>query len=576
MQEESLVRTGVIRPDSDLEAAVPAQAGEMVMDVLVVGAGPVGLTMAAELARHGVACRIIDRLAAPSGYCKALGVTPRTLEVWEDMGVIRPMIEAGLWLDGFRLVVNGEVVREVPAGLPDVPFGRTLGLPQYETERLLTEHLRRYGIEVERATELADLTQTDGHVSVQLAKAVSGIEEATFSYVVGCDGARGTVRKALGVNFPGEAFPVEFMLGDVRADWDVPRGMGIRAVQLADGDMAEFLVAVPLPDQNRYRLSTFAPDELALPVEQQSGEAHGIQSERETPTLGHLQAVVDRLMPGTTLSDLRWSSIFRISLRLAESYRQGRVFIAGDAAHIHPPTGGQGMNTGIQDAYNLAWKLALVVRGHAREDLLSSYEAERRPVGQDVLERTLAQTQAFRGGKAGGKSGGDTRMEDSQLLVNYRGSAWVSDDNAPDDAGPAAGDRAPDAGGLLGQGLGFSQRLFELLRGPEHILLARVSDSQAAHDVAALARDLRGRMGRRLRVYGIVPPRLEVPSTVDLPLFEDTEGRFQRAYAGQEKAAWLIRPDGYVGYRTAELRRERLLEYLDRILPAQLPRAPGA
>jgi 2-polyprenyl-6-methoxyphenol hydroxylase-like FAD-dependent oxidoreductase len=536
-------------------------------DILVVGAGPVGLAMAAELARHGVGCRIIDRLPAPSGYCKALGVTPRTLEVWEDMGVVRPMIEAGIWLTGLRMQVNGATVREVSAGLPDLPYGFMLGLPQYETERILAEHLTRFGGTIERGVELAGLSQTEAGVSVRLRHENGVVEEADFAYVVGCDGARSPVRKAVGVEFPGSAMPVEFMLGDVAVEWDVPRGMSIRAAQMTDGDMSDFMVAVPLPDPCRYRISTLAPDELALPVDQRGGEAHGIQSERETPTLAHLQAVVDRLMPGTTLSDLRWSSIFRISIRLAGAYRRGRVFIAGDAAHIHPPTGGQGMNTGIQDAYNLAWKLALVVRGTAAPDLLESYEAERRPVGQDVLERTLAQTNAFRGGRTGGKSGGDTRLEDAQVTISYRGNAWVQDDveGTLAGAGPVAGDRAPDAGGLERSGLGFPQRLFELLRGPEHVLLVWVSDAEAALAAAALARSLRRHVGRHVRSYGIVAPGVEVAEVAGLPLFHDADHAFERAYGACGQAAWLVRPDGHVGYRTGRLQEDRLIAYLDRI-----------
>ncbi|WP_051329559.1 FAD-dependent monooxygenase [Geminicoccus roseus] len=544
-------------------------------EILVVGAGPVGLTMAAELARHGAPCRIIDRLPAPSGYCKALGVTPRTLEVWEEMGVSRPMIDAGLWLQGLRLIVNGEMVREVPAGLPGLPYGFTLGLPQYETERILAAHLESFGIAVERGVELAGLDQDGQGVDVRLRHADGRSEEVRFAHVVGCDGARSTVRKALGIGFDGDAFPVEFMLGDVAVEWTAPRGTAVRAVQMTGGEMSDFLVAVPLPDQDRYRLTTYVPDELAQPVDPHSRESHGILSERATPTLAHLQAVIDRLVPGTILSDLRWSSIFRISMRLAEAYRRGRVFIAGDAAHIHPPTGGQGMNTGIQDAYNLAWKLALHVRGAAADGLLDSYEAERRPVGQEVVARTLAQTQAFRSGQPGGKGGGNAQMEDSQLLVNYRGGSWVGEDLDPDleAVGPAAGDRAPDADGLTRAGLGFPQRLFEILRGPDHVLLARIADPQAARDVAALVRDLRRRFGGGIRGYGIVAPGREIPSPPGLPLLVDQSQAFSRAYDDLDRAGWLVRPDGHVGYRTTALAAPRLIAHLERILTLR-PCAP--
>ncbi|HEX2529782.1 MAG TPA: FAD-dependent monooxygenase [Geminicoccus sp.] len=533
-------------------------------DILVVGAGPVGLTLAAELARHGATCRIIDQLAQPTGYCKALGVTPRTLEVWEDMGIVRPMIEGGLWLTGLRLIVNGELVKEITEGLPALPYGLTLGLPQYETEFVLGEHARRLGILPERGTSLQSAEPSLNGVAVRLAHEDGRTEEANFRYVVGCDGAHSMVRKAAGIGFPGEAYPVEFMLGDVAVDWPVPRGVGIRAVQMEDGEMTGFLVAVPLPDKGRYRLTSYAPPELAQEPGQQSDDAHGIQAERTPPDLAVLQAITERLMPGVTLSDLRWSSIFRISMRLADAYRKGPFFLAGDAAHIHPPTGGQGMNTGIQDAYNLAWKLALVVRGEAPGTLLDSYEAERRPVGMDVLERTIAQTAAFRTGQTGGKRGSDTRLEDSQLTIAYRDSAWVVDEMSGEADGPAAGDRAPDASGLRRLGLGMPVRLFDLLRGTEHVLLLDVQDDDEAGRGVATASLLRHRFGRRVRCYGIVAPgqgRTDLPL---LPLIEDADGMFAAAYGSGRQRAWVVRPDGHIGYRGLE--GDGPIRYLEKVL----------
>ena len=189
-------------------------------------------------------------------------------------------------------------------------------------------------------------------------------------------------------------------------------------------------------------------------------------------------------------------------MRLAERYRQGRVFIAGDAAHIHPPTGGQGMNTGIQDAYNLAWKLALVLGGAAPESLLDSYEAERLPVGADVVPRTRAATERF-GRDAGGKP---DRLADTQIRVSYRGTGWVRDDAIGLDAGaPMAGDRAPDAGGLTRHGIGFPLRLFDMLRGTEHVLSPCRAD--AARDLAALAGES-GPARLRLRIVAVVAGQL--------------------------------------------------------------------
>jgi 2-polyprenyl-6-methoxyphenol hydroxylase-like FAD-dependent oxidoreductase len=270
-------------------------------DVLVVGAGPVGLTVAAELARHGARCRIIDKLAAPSGYCKAIGVTPRTLEVWEDMGVARAMIDAGIWLRGLRTIVAGKT-HETLLDFPELPYGN-LGIPQYATERVLAEHLALHGVDVERGVELAGLRDDGRGVGVELKGSDGRTESAEFRYVVGCDGAHSAVRHALDIGFPGDRFPMEFMLGDVVVDWDVPRGMGVFAIVPRENDAPDFVVVIPQPERNRYRISMLASEESG---EGGGGEQHGIMSERPGPSLAQMQEVVDRLLPRKPrLSELR-------------------------------------------------------------------------------------------------------------------------------------------------------------------------------------------------------------------------------------------------------------------------------
>jgi 2-polyprenyl-6-methoxyphenol hydroxylase-like FAD-dependent oxidoreductase len=292
-----------------------------VADVLVVGAGPVGLTLACELARHGVRCRIIDKLSTPLPFCRAIGVTPRTLEVWEDLGVVREMIDAGLWITGMRSIVSGQPAIDAVVSPTDLPYS-SLGLPQYSTERILSSHLGRLGFEVERGVALTGLSQNGAGVATRLLDSEQRTEAVSFKYVVGCDGAHSVVRRELGIAFSGEAYPVMFMLGDVRIDWDVPRGMTLRAVRPVEKAPPELFVAIPLPDQGRYRVTMVAPAELG------AGAAtdHGIQAELRGPSLPELQAVADRLLPDKSrLADLRWSSLFRISMRLAARYRVGRA-----------------------------------------------------------------------------------------------------------------------------------------------------------------------------------------------------------------------------------------------------------
>jgi 2-polyprenyl-6-methoxyphenol hydroxylase-like FAD-dependent oxidoreductase len=529
-------------------------------DVLVVGAGPVGLTMAAELARHGQRCRIVDRLAAPSGFCKAIGVTPRTLEVFDDMGIAMPMIDAGLWLRGLRVLIAGAPPRDVVSDLPELPYGE-LGIPQYETERILAAHLAAHGGTVERGVALAGLHDDGRRIAAELRHADGRSETAEFRYVVGCDGAHSAVRHTAGIGFPGDRFRMDFMLGDVIIDWNVPRGFGVFAVEPHDDRPPDFVVAIPLPDRNRYRVSMIAPQEDGEP-EQDDGEQHGIMRDRPGPDLSELQRVTDAVLPGRPrLSSLRWSSLFRISMRLADKYRVGNVFIAGDAAHIHPPTGGQGMNTGIQDAYNLAWKMALVLRGVADDKLLDSYEAERRPVGADVVARTRAASLNF----GRGQRTREDALADTQVLVNYRASPWVED---AADAGRGglvrAGDRAPDADGLRRDQVAFPLRLFDLLRGPDHVLLACLAAPDGLEELEDVARWLAH--DGLARVVAIAPAGVPAVASVGAALIRDAEGRFVRAYGAAPGMVFLIRPDGYVGYRADKLDRAGLASYLARTL----------
>lgn len=527
-------------------------------DVLVVGAGPVGLTLASELARHGASVRIVEARDAPSPFCRAIGVTPRTLEVYEDMGIARPMIDVGLWLLGTRSVVPGQPARDGMQDLSDLPYSG-LGVPQPETERVLTAHLSTFGINVERGVRLVSFTQAGEKVRVDL-EGPSGADFDHVRYVVGCDGAHSMVRHVLDIPFEGDAFPMPFALGDVHLEWPqedaLPRGMALRAIHPKGEDEApDMFIAIPLPEHGRYRVSMVAPETIAAPAG--DGVAHGIQSERSGPSLADIQAVADRLLPHPPVaSDLRWSSQFRISMRLARRYRVGNVFIAGDAAHIHPPTGGQGMNTGIQDAYNLAWKMALVLNGIAAPRLLDSYEAERRPVAEGVIAQTVEESMTL-----GRSNKPMDRLAHSQMRVNYRGSGIV-EEAAPGEEALQPGDRAPDAAGLHRRGVGFPLRLFDLLRGPEHVLVCRVEDAAAVAALEADARHFKA-LGLPLRVAAVAPAGSAIPDPVGVTLVSDESGEFDRLYGA---GASLVRPDKYLAWRSAPYDAPSLRAFLARTL----------
>ncbi|MDF2823399.1 MAG: pentachlorophenol monooxygenase [Mycobacterium sp.] len=504
-------------------------------DVLIAGAGPIGLTAAIELQRRGVSCRIVDPVMEPPQYAKAVGVQPRTLEIFEGMGVVGDILDESIPMRGQMVYVNGEKVGELELSLPEqVPFGFTC-VPQYATERVLRDDLARRGVAVERGVRVTGFEQDDDGVTV----AVTGDSAAASvraRYLIGADGAHSVVRKTLGCTFDGAAFDEQYMLGDVEVDWSLPRGFALRAMHQTDGRTDDLLVCIPLPGRGRYRMSMLVPPELSSAPTGGDGVAHGFEGAR-APQLEDIQKVLDRLSPEpVTAHHLRWSSVFRISHRIVDRYGSGRVFIAGDAAHIHPPTGAQGMNTGIQDAHNLAWKVALAVRGEAADGLLDSYDAERRPVGEEVVGRTVRSARAGIGSDATDPS--YLMQREAQLLISYAGSPIVAD---------GAGERAPDATGLRRDSVTGSMRLFTLLNRRDHAVLLYAGPGFG--DVATLESAAAAAIAsahHRVQVHVIADPAAEVADTV-LPLLTDTDAQFARAYRAENCSAFVVRPDGYLG-----------------------------
>ncbi|MFF3886433.1 FAD-dependent monooxygenase [Streptomyces sp. NPDC001914] len=533
-------------------------------DVVVAGAGPVGLTAAAELRRRGVRCRIVDRLPERLPYAKAVGIQPRTLEIWDHMGLTRTVLEAAVPMYGQLAYVNGVERARIDFALPpEVPYGFA-ALPQYETERILEDHLARFGTGIERGTELVSFSQDADGVTVVLRSASGAEEEVRARFLVGCDGAHSVVRKKLGLTFEGSAFPEEYMLGDVEVDWDMPPGYGVRAMHHDDaGEVDDILVCIPLPGDSRYRTSMKVPPELSAaarddgPDRPADGVSHGLDG-RIAPALADIQAVLDRMSPRpATASRLRWSSVFRISHRIVDRYGDGRVFVAGDAAHIHPPTGAQGMNTGIQDAWNLAWKLALAIEGGAQHALTASYDAERRPVGEEVVARTVRH--AAHGVQADPDDPGTVMLREAQLLLGYRGSPLVGP--ASEGPGPRPGDRAPDCTGLTAHIAAFPLRLYDLLRDRGHVLLV-YGDGEEGRQLAEAAGEFSG--GRVATC--VIRPAGSPPGTSGPPAYADTLGEFARLYGVFDGAAtaFLVRPDGYLGARLSPPTAPELTAHLAR------------
>ncbi|WP_336083944.1 FAD-dependent monooxygenase [Nocardia sp. SSK8] len=487
--------------------------------VVVTGAGPTGLTLAIDLARRGIAVRIVDRAAAPFVGSRGDGIQPRTLEVFDDLGVLPAVLAAGRDLPVMRAYLGGTPVgerrmAEPVAPTPDVPYPNAWVLGQSDTQAILRARLAELGVTVEFGTAVTDFTQDDTGVTVTLRRD-DGTETIRAAYLVGADGGASTVRKHLGIAFEGTTDDsLRMLLGDVRADaLDHEHGYWFAA---AADRPTDGIALSPLPGGRLFQ--------FAAPL-----------TEEHDPDLTTLQNLVDRHAPGLdiTLSELRWITVWRPNIRLAAQFRVGRVLLAGDAAHVHPPTGGQGLNTGVQDAYNLGWKLAAALHGDPAP--LDTYEPERRAVAAHILGlSTELLDKMVDGAEDALARGPETR----QLGISYR---------SPADHGPlVAGDRAPDA--PLHDPQGHPIRLFDLFRGP-HATLLRFAPSSAAEPSAVSSGDSRADQHPRFDQLRIVEIHRPNSAGIALDALVDTGGHAADAYAAAPGTHILIRPDGHLARR---------------------------
>ena len=341
-------------------------------DVLIVGAGPVGLFLAHECARRALRCRLIETRSGQSEHSKALAIFPRTLEVFDMAGVVAPFLEVANRVTSVAVIARQRSLARLRFEPEGTPYPFVGMVPQDVTEKILAQEIRQKSGGVEYDTTFVSAVQHDGHVTATLDRKGERIE-VTALFLVGCDGAHSAVRHLLDLSFEGAQYAASFMLADVETNEVLP-GDELHLCPSEFGPLAIF----PMGATRRRLVATVD------------------KADENSPSLAFVQKVVAQRAPaGFEVLSMRWSSYFRVHHRHVSRMSVGRVFIAGDAAHIHSPFGGQGMNTGLQDVWNLAWKLDLAVRGRGNKQLLESYSAERYPVIKGVIETTHRLTRAM-------------------------------------------------------------------------------------------------------------------------------------------------------------------------------------
>ncbi|MEU2261256.1 FAD-dependent oxidoreductase [Streptomyces sp. NPDC019645] len=528
----------------------PADPPSASPQVLVVGAGPVGLTLAHELLRRGVRVRVVDASDGPATTSRAIATHPRTLETYDQMGVVDEMLARGQRIEAFTLHHNGRRLARLDADYTQMPtrYPFTLCIDQVKTEEVLRAALRAFDVEVEWGVRLTDFAQDGDGVTADLTAADGGVETVRVAWLAGCDGGHSAVRKKLAMPLLGESSDT-WLIADADIDVDLPRN-SIHWVRAGGVTM----MMVPMSTPGRWRLlDTVSRDGRPAAVAERF-------SRELSRGLGRPVRVAEPV----------WVSVFTFQQRMIESMRKGRVLLAGDAAHVHSPASGQGMNTGIQEAFNLGWKLTMVLRGQADERLLDSYSQERVPIGRALLQSTkgatfLVQLKNALAGVAlpvvfsvvravpalrvkiqrkvlGGVSG---------LRIGYPQSVLTHIESAPG-KGPAPGQRVT-AVPLPGDAVAH-RTLIEQLRRPVWTLFTAGPPGEQVRSLADGAGDW-------LRIRTLEGP--------DAPLADAL---------GLSTGGWLlVRPDGYVSARGRRTDRVLLSSALAAATgqPRRSPLGPG-
>ncbi|GCE07351.1 FAD-dependent monooxygenase [Dictyobacter aurantiacus] len=525
-------------------------------DVLIVGAGPCGLTLAHELLRRGLRPRLIDKNVMAAENTKALGIMSRTLELLTPSGMAEEMVGQGVRVPAFSIYSEGrqlarfDFARHVESAYPYV-----LMLPQPATEAVLTKHVEALGGQIERGSELVGLEQNAEGVEALLRHVDGSEEHVRARWLIGCDGAHSKVRHLIGATFVGKTFEQSFATGNVHMQWDVPNNQSFARL-----NRGNFIAYFPMPNGQHRFIIAYKPEEAP------TGEI----------TLDEIQRAIDACGPeGARASNPTWLARYQINQRKVDRYLWRHVVLVGDAAHIHSPIAAQGMNTGIQDAFNLGWKLALVAQGKAHERLLESYASERAEVGRQLLLNTGRLTDLALMHQPVATTTRDvlaphlTRLEKvqqlfttnaSELSIAYARSPLTIEDGSEkvrsDHGSIKAGGRAPD-GQICKGHEDMPGRLYDLLNGERHVLLIF---GRRNGEVDGELRSALGGWRDWLDVYHIL--RGQPDGTGEEGVYYNPDDTLFERYGIEDEGVVLIRPDGYIAVRGRPVESDPLRRYV--------------
>lgn len=523
--------------------------------VVIVGAGPTGVMLAIELARRGVEVRVLDRQPARPQQTRAIGIHARTLEVFHQLGMIEEFVELGHRVNGVMFHTRAGRNTRAPFGLIDSPYPFLLTLSQAETQRILDEKLESLGASIDRGVEVVGIGHDAAGTALVLKTLEGGVQTLTADWLVGCDGARSLVRQSLGTSFDGDDYGQDWLMAEVNIEWPIPSDhFHVFAYT------PEVLPAFPMPS-DRWRV--FVPEVPNRSVK-----------ERQPPTMEEFERLAAQRGPaGMKLSDPTLLGAFRCYRRHTKTVRSGRILVAGDAAHVHSPAGGQGMNTGLHDAFNLGWKLALVAHGHAPTGLLDTYQAERVPIAEGVLALTHALVRTFALASPRKRCLRDRLLPIAaaipaarrryvnrlgQVSHNYRGTPLTVQSPRLAWNGLVPGDRLPDVAGLELDGKRMCT--LDLLGSGLHTLLVltgrRPNSDTVRKATASLARW--NRLVHTITIHAH-------PADRGRGVISDPELNAHRRYRATRGGLLLVRPDGYVACHAPLSRADIVDTYLERL-----------